>query len=912
MADPEQPAADVKPEGQQPAPEPKPGDEATSGPEHAPPTEVAAGPAVRGPDPRVRRRKIFIHLVLMILLVGVYVLLLSMIHTYVPPEFVPLVVVEYDNFVYPANYMAHRDADALAKALGNNDPIKELKEKPSVKNAIADLSKARGRRLIVYLSMHARVWDDEVYLLPALADPLETRDWVRLQEVFDALDACPDRHKLLILDIMKPIAGPHRGILADQVADRVEAMLRDPSAPLKFHVLCACSRGQQSWAADELGRSILVHYLLEGLEGRADSIPQQPRTWIMAEELCRSVGRRVQRWVSTNRDAHQEPAFYRGAGKADFPVLAPARNRPSLAASTKDETPTEKPADRSPYPPELAVHWKQHDQWQSGKEDQRPLSNWPVHILEAWLLHAEQNWLAGKPTDGLRNLDAEVSRLRKTYVETRAQKRSAAGEILRPPLPRPEPKVVEEVRREFRNFLAKRLKPAAGEPAPTAQQLVRELDEPKLPALAEVVFEIARERGPTEERMKPLIEVLREIRGREAGRNLVEAGTASKKSLELLEKLAGLPADDNNEWLKESAQRALLLAKAQRDLQLTPQVLPWIKSDLDNLLRDEQLALQTLGTVRPDADGAQARRLGRLLERLTDLQSAERTLAEAIKTYDEATVWLPGYVPYLLALNKDRRSEQLKKWEEAVQGATGLAEFFGRQPAGTMQDSAIALASSNQKCRAALDDLQQKYKDQVESILPPERKPGTKRSYKTTPTNHRQLSALLSATWLKADQREELWKLERELSRELAQETAKEDQDYSPGPASPAEAERDLAHDRARVLIALLEVGGVTKAATLRRQLGDLKWDPLGKGPVQEFGKQLREVWNKDVTAQFKKLTNEESWYEADRLARIMYAFDRVVGRPSTGTDRPQAVPAMKLHGQQLVSYEEWLQRLRQ
>ena len=86
-----------------------------------------------------------------------------------------------------------------------------------------------------------------------------------LREILAKVSACPARNRLVVLDVMRPMADPIEGILADDVAARIGQAL-DLAAPAsqELFVLSACGAGQQSWASEELGRSVFGLAVEEG------------------------------------------------------------------------------------------------------------------------------------------------------------------------------------------------------------------------------------------------------------------------------------------------------------------------------------------------------------------------------------------------------------------------------------------------------------------------------------------------------------------------------------------------------------------------------------------------------------------------------------------------------------------------
>ena len=197
--------------------------------------------------------------------------------------------------------------------------------------------------------------------------------------------ACPSRKKLLILDIMRPSADARLGVLTNDVANSVHAILRDEEKDLPFLVLSPCSAGQVAQVSEELGLSVFAYYLDQGLHGHADADHNQRVT---VKELADFVKARVDRWVWQNRGLRQEPKLY-GQGD-DFVLVQLGR----------DETSPEKeiPAELK-YPEWLFNGWALRDAW-ARAETVLPGPTL-VRRLESTLLRAERRWRGGIEEDRL-------------------------------------------------------------------------------------------------------------------------------------------------------------------------------------------------------------------------------------------------------------------------------------------------------------------------------------------------------------------------------------------------------------------------------------------------------------------------------------------------------------------------------
>src|SRR5262249_9133735 len=101
-------------------------------------------------------------------------------------------------------------------------------ERHQLTRALLDLRRlSPDETAVVYLSA-AAVRDERgaVVILPADADPDQPSGGLPLREVLAALRDCPARHRLLILDVCRPLADPRLGVLADDAAAGVEAEVR--------------------------------------------------------------------------------------------------------------------------------------------------------------------------------------------------------------------------------------------------------------------------------------------------------------------------------------------------------------------------------------------------------------------------------------------------------------------------------------------------------------------------------------------------------------------------------------------------------------------------------------------------------------------------------------------------------------
>ena len=124
---------------------------------------------------------------------------------------------------------------------------------------------------------------------------------------------------MLVLDIARPLADPGLGIIQDDVADRVDELLRTIRDP-KLRILSACRPGQVARTSETLGRSIFGYYVEQGLTAGAADANTDGNNILSVNELARYVADRVDHWARHVRDAQQAPVLYPD-GAVDFALM---------------------------------------------------------------------------------------------------------------------------------------------------------------------------------------------------------------------------------------------------------------------------------------------------------------------------------------------------------------------------------------------------------------------------------------------------------------------------------------------------------------------------------------------------------------------------------------------------------------
>ncbi len=237
------------------------------------------------------------------------------------------------NLAVPANAYGQRGLNELAAWAGEyNDHWASHKDQgidirqqtlAGDPDAVLDeaLKDCKSPTVLVYLAVHAGKGEREgPYLLPDDYSPRTPGLRYRFSKVLDALVKLPDKKKLLVLDVTGISSDWSLGLFFNDFARELETLVQQRRIP-NLVVLSASGPNQRSWVAEEAGRTVFAHYVLEGLKGAAQTNGQ-----ITAGGLARYVMPRVERWVLHNRNASQKPVLIDPDALADSMELVRAES----------------------------------------------------------------------------------------------------------------------------------------------------------------------------------------------------------------------------------------------------------------------------------------------------------------------------------------------------------------------------------------------------------------------------------------------------------------------------------------------------------------------------------------------------------------------------------------------------------
>lgn len=183
-------------------------------------------------------------------------------------------------------------------------------------------SAKEGDLVLVAFSGHGIQLAGRSYLCPYEANLEDPATLVPLEGVFRALEDCPAAVKLFVVDACQneEVQRGERTAAAARAASDFGKWLGEVPPPKGTLLVTSCAPGEKSWEAKEFQHGVFMHYLLEGLEGRADS---NGNGMLTLSELFAYASDRTQTYVRKKHEALQRPRL-RG-DIVDFPLVENVR-----------------------------------------------------------------------------------------------------------------------------------------------------------------------------------------------------------------------------------------------------------------------------------------------------------------------------------------------------------------------------------------------------------------------------------------------------------------------------------------------------------------------------------------------------------------------------------------------------------
>ncbi|HTU21203.1 MAG TPA: hypothetical protein VMG10_24330 [Gemmataceae bacterium] len=706
-----------------------------------------ASPAPGTGGPLARRLRLILVAIALLALGGALIGWLLYLRPFHQAHFLPLCLNEYGEEL-PVRSWARQDAEMLRSLGWHQRNAFTTQKRDLLVNELRDFTHAsHDGPLVVYLSAYALTAPGgELCILPVDARPDQPSSWLPLREVFEHMRSSKASHKLLLLDIMQPYTDLRHGVLLNDAAERLQPLLeevlpRDPN----LSVLCACSPGQTSTVAEELGHSVFAYFLGQALRGQADG--EGPHAVsdgrVSLRELSGYVTRRVDQWALRHRQARQTPQLY-GADR-DYPLVA-------VASTEGFQEDLEDPV----YPEWLSELWKVRDRWLD--DESYRLVPRTFRQLEAALLRAEQQWRGGVRAERVRqDLAARVERLEEQWREQQpasgAAPRSLSLALVQ------EAAVPQTANEEWivtlRQMAARSSRATSGKPDETerkkleteTEQLLKKLEGKPL-VITSAVFAAAQVDTPTPASLRFLVDLLG------------KANVPSYAETRYLARLADLPPGRPGEWPREAIALALrMVGEAEKIAVGDARALPWVRE-----ARAAADHRRQQGEALLFSRQASERRLAAVPVRaaLQTYQAVNRDLRaveQAQRCRDEMLVRLPSFVPYL---------EIDDEPEQAWKNAAATAEKLRRELDGPPSSAADAIRQMTQLTSALRNDpnslnrLRRPLESESFDKL-------IGRSQAGSAADGKIMTALLETPWPRADQRVKLWMARRQLAAALEQ-----------------------------------------------------------------------------------------------------------------------------------------------
>jgi hypothetical protein len=726
--------------------------------------------------------------------------------------------------------------------------------------------------LVVYLCAPAWADGDDVYLVSTDAQLGDRASALSLRRFLDEVLTKYRGPKLLLLDVMRPVASPYSGVLANRTAERIRSIV-EQAAIRKLLVLTACKPGQMSLSSEELGHSVFAYYVALGLSGQADGYAQDKRDGrISLAELAAYVSEQVDHWAMLNAGTHQTPVLLPESPEERAKIDIEPRKVPLILVEG-EHGPAPEPRTEE-YPEELVRAWHKRDdkQEQAGR-----LTPAALRQCESDLLRAEQRWRAGGDLRAPRPVE-----------EVAAKLEQRVGQAAAPLIP-PSPRSLAAWARE------QRYQPDAALVAAVADLLGR-------------LGNLPSEEKARDERQKAALE---EFRGKSKGKPAPEAAWAL---------FNGLARESTVGWSKLAAVNELL-----QELKPTPRYVETeLVRELAGYPKDRMPEARTaveavfraavraagFGEIAANGDSrtfagerktlqsiAANRRQGRSLlsqafredrtsllkpaeeafkQAVADAQRVERSendLSDAYASHDRALTLLTASVPYFAGLPDELPLDD--EWLAVLKRTADLRTYLTQSPPATDR-----LSDPTHRLQAALAELEKLFDatviaERINKAQQPD----------SGPRELRQIDLLLLTTLLKADDRKNLWVARRDLARRLLDAA-----DVRRAPVSVEDQESKRAGRRADLSSGLLSL-----------VLPEAKVPRFQPSKPEESARELCQAWTKTLPELLKQEREKKALLAADALSRILLPTDGA--RQGDGPDEA----TLQLRRQEVQAHWSWL-----
>jgi len=170
--------------------------------------------------------------------------------------------------------------------------------------------------VVIGYSGHGVQIDGNTFLVPADGDPEDPATLVPLDGIYAQLQACMAATKLVIVDACRndPVRAGRRSALTAAGARGLGQGLKEARLPQGTVLFNSCAPGEISWEEEKFKHGVFMHYVLEGLAGRADDDADGR---LSLNELAKYATRATKTYVLNEKSVTQRP-YLRNEGEADL------------------------------------------------------------------------------------------------------------------------------------------------------------------------------------------------------------------------------------------------------------------------------------------------------------------------------------------------------------------------------------------------------------------------------------------------------------------------------------------------------------------------------------------------------------------------------------------------------------------
>lgn len=802
---------------------------------------------------------------------------------------------------------------AAVDSAGLEDCFGEAKH--TIKKAEADTNKNRFQArlaelanenttdtLVVFLCAHARAEGDDVLILTAEADR-DLTIGVSFKEVLETIRKCKAKHKLLIVDLMRPVADLRLGFVPDDLARKLEKLCQ-PRQPKDPAILLACSPGELSAPAEEVGHSAFGYYLIKGLRGAAEGFGTTGRRegTVRMRELAAYVRNRVSQWaVTTGREHTQTPRLIAEDNLADFDLIkvpADAGSEPYAGRTAPKDYPE--------------ADWKKVDEFRS--RDALSVAPRAFGHARTWLQNGEQRWRFGEPLADIRSRDlARAIPAAQTHLDSElrqipSEPPNSLAQVLKGASP---PKGFDDFKRALKLLAErealKKLDPAVPFKFEEAlEKQWKEIDKEGRAWVARAILEavlddttLGRDRFRVYWNVVETTQLLPEV---DRWVELLALARLNEQARSL--NIDNLPREEqvaaDQGWGKR-AQKVLSLELAAEKTAAMPQrATPWLSLTMRQALAARAESLYLAFSPR-FVSGSQAEQaLDQALKLESRWEESFRSLNRAFDAYDQALAYLPAFAEFLFVLppSTNLGGNLTSEYRAALRALSDVSAVLATTPRASGEADLAAAADSLIRAGRTLDERLSELRDATTGAALKDRINQIQRDGQGQ--GDAVLTAWLKLPWLTPAERKSLWDAKLALGETLRKRIEAQDQTDAEGNRSaisdPARPPRDYpfgdeARRAADLQMGLLSLAPQPEIAAqnLRPLLEATSPDPAS------IGKELRAAWSRVADQAGKESTSET-------LARLAF-------QEADGFELPanSAMPAARHRGEEAKAHRRLL-----